>query len=440
MSGEIWAALAIAAGFGALLGLAEFARRRGATPETSRKIVHIGGGLVSLAIPSLFTSPVVVLLLGALCSAALWVGQRTRKLRAVHGVSRTTAGSEYYPLAVALLFVVSEGRSWLFVPSLLVLAIADAFAALIGARFGKHRYIVEEESKSVEGSLAFLALALPAILLPLRLLTDLPWAVAALSALLVAALVTGFEAVSLRGADNLFVPIGVCVILAKITAQPPAEIVYQTASLTAILLAGGWLARRTRSFEVGGALTVLLFGYGVWALAPERWAAAALIGFAGYAVARRWIPARPEWERPLRVRIVFRAVSVPLVALVAANMNRRIPYFTGAYAAALAAATAQSLWNHAVQTVPAGRSRRVAFTLFCAATAALTAVIPLGAQGAEWGRAVALLIAPASAATANAVCAKYRGRPPEVWGAFQLGVTLGLALAYGTFFPLFFAP
>ncbi len=422
---EVLAVPAMGAGFAALLALAELLRRRrGWAPETSRKLVHAGGGLLALAIPAVFTSPVPVLALGAGCSIALAAARRWGGLRAVHAVERRTSGSEYYPLAVALLFVVSEGQSWLFTPSVLVLAVADAFAALIGSRFGRRRYRVEDEEKSLEGSLAFLAIAGPAIWLPLRLLTTLPAGAAAMSALLVAALVTGFEAVSLRGSDNLFVPIGVCVILAKITAQPTAEIAYQLASFALILLLGGGIAWRTRSFNVGGALTVLLFCYGVWSLADERWAAAALAGFVAYALARRLVPARVEWERPVRVRIVFRTVSVPFLIVVLANTYRMTPRLGGVFGATIAAALAQSLWNHAVQAAPAAARRRALFAVLSLAALAAPLALLEEPKNIAWGALGAAL-----AVQVNAAVRRRRGAAPEVWGALQMALTLLAATA-----------
>ena len=110
-------------------------------------------------------------------------------------MARRTRGSEYYPLSVCLLFFLTQEQPWLYVASMLVLAVADAGAALIGMRYGRIRYGVEQETKSLEGSLAFMAIAFAAILIPMTVMTDLPLAVCLGSALLVALLVTGFEAV-----------------------------------------------------------------------------------------------------------------------------------------------------------------------------------------------------------------------------------------------------
>jgi hypothetical protein len=126
----------------------------------------------------------------------------------------------------------------------LVLAVGNAFAALIGSRYGVIRYEVEDETKSLEGSLVFLVIAFLAIHLPTLQMTDLSRPVCVLAALLVAALVTGFEAIALEGADNLFIPLAVVIILGKITTKPLSEVVYHD-----------WTAWRfLRSFAAAGAI------------------------------------------------------------------------------------------------------------------------------------------------------------------------------------------
>ena len=194
--------------FVSLLILAELWRRLGTPkPEHTRKLVHLGGGVACLFFPFLIDSPWVVLAMALPLTGLFLAGAKLGFLKSLHGVARRSRGAEYYPLAVCLVFVLTRGRPWLYLSAVLVLAVADAFAALIGSRYGVVRYEVENETKSLEGSLVFLVIAFLAIHLPVLLMTDLPRPVCVLAALLVAALVTGFEAVSLEGADNLFVPL-----------------------------------------------------------------------------------------------------------------------------------------------------------------------------------------------------------------------------------------
>jgi dolichol kinase len=327
---------------------AELWRRLGTPkPEHTRKLVHLGGGLACLFFPFLVKSPWTVLAMSLPLTALFVAGSRFGFLQSLHGVGRRSRGAEYYPLSVFLVFLMTPGRPWLYLAAVLVLAVGDAFAALIGSRYGVIRYEVEDEHKSLEGSLVFLVIAFLAIHLPTLLLTDLSRPVCVLAALLVAALVTGFEAISLEGADNLFIPLAVVVILGKITTKPLSEVVYQNLSLLAICLGVGLAAWRFRSFNVGGAITFILFAYGTWSLGSWRWTLPVLLGLAGYLLAGH-LAARLRFAPPghgsgLKVRTVTRALLPPFMMLLLANSLSMESTFFGPYLAASSAVLAFSL-------------------------------------------------------------------------------------------------
>lgn len=360
---DLPAAALVAGVFLALLASAELWRRRGRAPaEHTRKLVHAGGGLVCLSFPFLFRSPLVVVALAAGLTALFALAGRLGALRSLHGVERPSRGAELYPLAVLLVYLLARDRPWLYLAALLTLAVADAAAALVGRRYGAVRYRVEGSRKSLEGSLVFLVVAFLAIHLPMLLMTDLPRPVCVLAALLVALLVTGFEAISLGGADNLFVPLGVVVVLAKITTKPPGEVAFQLASLIVLFGLIALVAWRRRSLDVGGAIAFTLFAYGAWSLGNWQWALAPLVGFAivvaaWFAGARRTPPPAPQPPSsptppgaPLGAISVVRAVLVPFLAVALANGTCDPRGWFGPYLAACGATLAFALG--------AGRRRR----------------------------------------------------------------------------------
>jgi phytol kinase len=304
--------------------------------------VHLGGGVACLSFPFLVESPWVVLALALPLTLLFVAGAKLGFLQSLHGVARRSRGAEYYPLSVFLVFVMTQGRPWLYLSAVLVLAVGDAFAALIGSRYGVIRYEVEDETKSLEGSLVFLVIAFLAIHLPTLLLTDLPRSVCVLAAFLVAILVTGFEAISLEGADNLIVPLAVVVILGKITTKPLSEVVFQNLSLLVFCLAVGLAVWRLRSFNVGGAITFILFAYGTWSLGSWVWTLPVIVGFAGYlAFWKRFAP--PGHAAGIKVRTLARALLPPFTMLILANSLRRGDLFFAPYLAASAAVLAFSL-------------------------------------------------------------------------------------------------
>jgi phytol kinase len=355
---DLRGALILSTIFLTLIAAAELWRRLGhPKPEHTRKLVHLGGGIVCLFFPFLVQSPWVVLAMALPLTALFVAGSKLGFLQSLHGVARRSRGAEYYPIAVFLVFVMTLGRPWLYLAAVLVLAVADAFAALIGSRYGVIRYEVEDEHKSLEGSLVFLVIAFLAVHLPTLLLTDLPRAVCVLAALLVAALVTGFEAISLEGADNLFVPVAVVVVLGKITTKPMSEVIYQNLSLLAICLVVALLVWRLHSLNVGGTITYILFAYGTWSLGNWLWALPAFVGFLGYLLF--WYRFAPAGHAVgIKVRTVTRALLPPFSMLALANGLDRYSLFYAPYLAASAAVFAFSLDTGVFRLERAPRSAR----------------------------------------------------------------------------------
>ena len=350
--------------FGIVLVVAEIWARLGhGRPEHTRKLVHLGGSAIGVFLPLLVTSPLVAFILTASLSLLFFVTSKGKLLRSVGGIKRSSRGSEYYPLAVFLVFVLAGDEYWRYLASLLVLGVADAFAALVGGEYGRIRYTVEDESKSLEGSLVFLVVAFLAIQLPMMLLTELDPQTIVLSSLLVALVVTGFEAISLRGADNLFVPIATCVILGKITTKPVSEIAFQNASLITLAIVFGVAAHRVPALNVGATIAVLLFTYGLWSLGSPLWAMPVLIALLALVVARTGKFA----GRPIGVRPVARA-CMPLVAiLVVANTYQASNWWYASFLGATAAMTA-------IGVMQAAGNRVRAFLLAIGACAAIVLI------------------------------------------------------------------
>jgi phytol kinase len=201
-------------------------------PELTRKLVHIGMGAVALAFPWLFTQSWPVVVLAFLCIGGL-LGLRVSRLREDFGgvlgdVGRGLPGEICYAAGVAALFILhlgeggpSDRRLLLYFVPLLVLAVADAAAALVGVYHGQRLYRVPGGWKTVEGSVAFLVCAFVCTLVPLLLLTEATFPEALLVATLLAWLTTLIEAVAWHGLDNLLLPVAGFLLLQVILAADP---------------------------------------------------------------------------------------------------------------------------------------------------------------------------------------------------------------------------
>jgi len=126
-----------------ILGLAVYRRVASPQPESVRKLLHVISGLLTLSFPFLFTDIWPVLFLTASSATLIAAMKWMRPVRAhlggvVGGEDRSTLGEIYFPIAVAIVFWLSHGKSpLLFCIPIVVLALADATGALIGIQIGR---------------------------------------------------------------------------------------------------------------------------------------------------------------------------------------------------------------------------------------------------------------------------------------------------------------
>lgn len=219
-----WAAvvLILACLGGLLAGLRTYRRRCSPHPEQVRKLLHVGMGLVAAAAPWIFQSAWAVLAAAAASAAGLAVLRLPGPLRrhlggVVHGVQRASAGEIFFPAGVGLAFVLASGDRLVFCVPVLILALADAAAALVGIRYGwprpqggpAYRWAGPARAlpaKTLEGSIAFFAVALPCAHVPLVLFAEADRLHVFLVALNLALLLTLVEALAQGGSDNFFIP------------------------------------------------------------------------------------------------------------------------------------------------------------------------------------------------------------------------------------------
>ncbi len=316
-----------------ILGGAELWRRLAdPKPELTRKLIHSATGLVSLSFVFMLESAWTVLVLTGSFALIVWAGKRLNLLKSLHGVARSSEGDRLYPLAVLILFMATRGRPWLYVASILVLGLSDALAALVGSTYGRRHYEFGDSRRSLEGSLVFLVVAFLAIHLPLLLMTDLPRESTVLVAILAAAMATAVEAVSIRGTDNLFVPLLVYIVLDRLAERPPAELAAMNVATLIIGLGLAFAMSRSRGFNAGGIVVLILFAVAVWAFGAVSWALPFLLGLAAYL---------PLWFIPPRIgsvpaTVVLEALLPSFAVLAASAGFRNAGFFHGPYVASIA--------------------------------------------------------------------------------------------------------
>jgi dolichol kinase len=203
-----------------LLVFVELVYRRLKLPgEVTRKLAHLTATLSTITFPYLFTDHWYVLFLAVVFFFLLFASRGTAHLRSIHDIARISAGSYLLPVAIYISFLVYTltGDRFLFVVPMLVLAISDPVAGLLGLNITRfnHQIVLfgRPMGKTWLGSSAFFISAFLIGLIAhyyIRQQFDLQ---SLGYSLLLALTATLAELFSPRGTDNLSIPLSVLLVL-----------------------------------------------------------------------------------------------------------------------------------------------------------------------------------------------------------------------------------
>lgn len=245
--------------------------------EVSRKVVHVGMGMICLTFPWLFSTNWHVDLLAALAVTTLLLirWQKPPLGKVLHGIERLSFGELLFPVGVAIVFRLADGDLSIYLPAIGVLAFADTAGALIGKRFGKHPYRTNAGQKSLEGSLAVFFVSFLIVWIAGISNDPLTAFLIAIVAALVAAMSEGILG---AGIDNLVLPIAVAGLLFFLR-----DLSWQDLLLRIALFAGVgiflFIVRRLTSLNGGGLLSATIFAYLSFALGGPAYLIAPTILF-----------------------------------------------------------------------------------------------------------------------------------------------------------------
>jgi phytol kinase len=328
----------------ALLGLAFlllrlFEKHRSPHPEVLRKLMHVPMGLITASFPWLFDQVWPVLLLAASSLAVLVLVRSgfsaTRSVRGVlHGVERSSWGELLFPVSVALLFVLAQGDPLLYSVPILILALADAVAALIGVYYGQTQFKTLEGSKSIEGSFAFFIVAFLCVHVAVLLFTDSGRVESLLIGLLMGIIVMLFEAVAWRGLDNLFIPVA---SFALLKSYLDADAMDLSVRLVVILLLGVFLMfwRRRSTLDDSALIGAGLVAYGAWAVGDLYWLLVPVSVFVVATLLAQRMQA--DGRKPIHTVYALLSVAGPGLAWLVLNRNGGSADLFFAYAVAFSA-------------------------------------------------------------------------------------------------------
>ncbi len=260
----------------ALLITEYIAKSRKSLQELSRKSLHIISCLLAAISPWIIEYR-------HLCYTAFFMTIATlvllkfNLLRGIDSHQRKSWGIFFLSLAYLALILFLENHKWIITVSLVILALADSFAALTGSYFSKKYFNLSSDKKSIPGSIVFF-LTTTIILTSFYVVgynTVIVYSAVAelkyfiLFAVMASVILTVFEAISSKGFDNFSVPIITAVLLYTLVQSGGHELIISFSS--GMLLAGAvaFISYKVRFLTLSGAFATFLlagfiFGYGGW--------------------------------------------------------------------------------------------------------------------------------------------------------------------------------
>jgi phytol kinase len=202
----------------ATLAVGEGLRRwRGYSSDFTRKVIHIGVGMLSWALPFLFDNPWPFVFACAAFIIINFLDWRYGFFAAMASGDRSNLGTVYFPFAAAVAALIFWDTPPLMVAALMPLTWGDGMAPVFGRKYGRnHSYSVFGQRRSLQGSAAFFVMGGFFTWLALWVVNGEP-ALTPLEAIVPALVIAGVaalvEAVSAWGLDNLTVTAAAVLII-----------------------------------------------------------------------------------------------------------------------------------------------------------------------------------------------------------------------------------
>ncbi len=188
--------------------------------EWSRKLVHIGSGPVVLLAWGFGINRTMALGAALIATLLTSLNHRFQLLGAIEDVGRKSYGTIAYGASISLLLALFWPQQPAAVAAgVLVMAVGDGLAGLLGAGFRSPGWILWGQRKSLLGT-ATMAAASLAVLTSLSLASGTganSWAVSAPAMLLITLVATLLEQIAVAGLDNFTVPVTVGLLWSQLS-------------------------------------------------------------------------------------------------------------------------------------------------------------------------------------------------------------------------------
>jgi len=171
--------------------------------DFTRKLAHITSGIISLTFPIFLVKTWQT---GVLCGSFLGllvIAERFKLFPSITAVKRKTWGSWLFPLAIltCYFFMKLNNREAFFYVPMAILTVSDTMANLMGKQFPIGLFKINSHQKTIMGSSAFFVSTM-------AILFFASSGFSITEKLIITTVITFVEAVSIKGLDNITIPLG----------------------------------------------------------------------------------------------------------------------------------------------------------------------------------------------------------------------------------------
>ena len=116
------------------------------SPEVTRKLVHVLTGILIFFTPYFFISNKTLIWMALIFIVVNFLGVRTGKLQGMHSTERRSYGTVFYPITFLFLVMTCwEVHKTVMMLSMLILAVSDAAAAIVGENLRRNLMSITSE-------------------------------------------------------------------------------------------------------------------------------------------------------------------------------------------------------------------------------------------------------------------------------------------------------
>ncbi len=171
-------------------------------PTFSRKFVHIMVGNVLFILPIFATMEAMTFLAAAPFVVLTFLMSPYSPIKLNHKVSSSGhgLGLVYYAISWTILAFFFFDQPWIIAVGIAAMSYGDGLASLVGQKYGKHKYNLLGDAKSIEGSLAMFLVLIFALA---GVLAYYGQPINALTIIMVSLVATLLEGITPKGLDNL---------------------------------------------------------------------------------------------------------------------------------------------------------------------------------------------------------------------------------------------